>query len=168
MRIIGIDPGLQNTGWGIVQVDGPRLFHVANGTIKSDSKKPLSDRLTQLFDGLVAVIADYEPHYAAVEETFLNTNPQSTLKLGQARGIAMLVPARAGLSVAEYSPNHIKKAVVGKGKAQKEQVHAMVQYILPGVKINGPDASDALAIAICHSHHLQTTRKLSSAMLHEG
>lgn len=165
MRIIGIDPGLQKTGWGIVEVNGPRLFHVANGTVKSDNKKDLAERLIQLFDGLVEVVQTYRPDYAAVEETFLNTNPQSTLKLGHARGIAMLVPAQAGIAVAEYSPNHIKKAVVGKGKAQKEQVHAMVQYILPGVVINGPDASDALAIAICHSHHLQTTRKISSAML---
>lgn len=155
MRLIGLDPGLQKTGWGVVESHGTRLIHVANGTIKSDSKKTLAERLVELHDGLIEVFEIWLPTSAAVEETFVNKNPTSTLKLGQARGIALLVPALKGMSVAEYTPNHVKKSVVGAGHAAKEQVAAMVQILLPGVKINGPDAADALAVAICHAHHVQ-------------
>jgi len=128
--------------------------------VKSDSKKSLAERLVELHDGLSEVLAEWQPHSCAVEETFVNKNPTSTLKLGQARGVALLVPSMAGLSVAEYTPNHVKKSVVGSGHAAKEQVEAMVQILLPGVKINGPDAADALAVAICHAHHVTTERNL--------
>jgi len=160
MRLLGLDPGLQKTGWGIVESHGNRLTHIANGTVKSDSKKSLAERLVELHDGLTAVLAEWQPHSCAVEETFVNKNPTSTLKLGQARGIALLVPAMAGIPVAEYTPNHVKKSVVGAGHAAKEQVEAMVQILLPGVKINGPDAADALAVAICHAHHAASEQNL--------
>jgi crossover junction endodeoxyribonuclease RuvC len=156
LRILGLDPGLRHTGWGVVDVAGNRLAHVADGTVSSDDKAPLAERLNQLYDGLVAVIDRFAPGEAAVEETFVNKNPTSTLKLGVARGVVLLVPARAGLAVAEYSANHIKKAVVGAGHAQKGQVQMMVGTLLPGVRFSGPDAADALAVAICHAHHRQT------------
>ena len=168
MRVLGLDPGLQKTGWGVVDVNGTRLSHVANGTVKSDPKKSLSDRLLELYDGLTEVLADWQPKTCGVEETFVNKNPNSTLKLGQARGIALLVPARAGLSVAEYTPNHVKKSVVGVGHAGKEQVDAMVRVLLPGVKINGADAADALAVAICHAHHLAYHKSNKLTMLRRG
>ena len=152
MRILGIDPGLRHMGWGIIDVDGPRLRHVANGICHS-SGDDLSLRLLSLFDQLSAVIAQYGPHAAAVEQTFVNKDGAGTLKLGQARGIAMLAPARAGLSVGEYAPNKVKKTVVGVGHADKLQIAHMVRVQLPGVEIVGPDAADALAIAICHAHH---------------
>lgn len=160
MRLLGLDPGLQKTGWGIVESHGTRLTHIANGTIKSDSKKSLSERLVELHDGLSEVLAEWQPQSCAVEETFVNKNPTSTLKLGQARGIALLVPSQAGIPVAEYTPNHVKKSVVGVGHAAKEQVDAMVQVLLPGVKINGADAADALAVAICHAHHVSANQNL--------
>lgn len=160
MRLLGLDPGLQKTGWGIVESHGTRLKHIANGTIKSDSKKSLAERLVQLHDGLTEILAEWQPQSCAVEETFVNKNPTSTLKLGQARGIALLVPSQAGIPVAEYTPNHVKKSVVGVGHAAKEQVDAMVQVLLPGVKINGADAADALAVAICHAHHVTTNQNL--------
>lgn len=152
-RLIGFDPGLRKTGWGIIDVEGSRLIHVANGIVHSDDRTSLAQRLMQLFDGLQQVITDWEPASAAVEETFVNKNPTSTLKLGQARGISLLVPALAGIPVAEYSPNHIKKSVVGAGHAGKEQVAAMLKILLPQAKINGEDAGDALAVAICHAHN---------------
>lgn len=151
-RIIGIDPGLQATGWGIVESDGIRLIHIAHGTVRSDPKKTLSDRLLMLHDGIAEILAEFAPQEAAVEETFVNKNPVSTLKLGQARGICLLVPALSGLTVAEYAPNHIKKAVVGVGHAGKGQVEAMVATLLPKVTLSGTDAIDALAVAICHAH----------------
>ncbi|PHZ85747.1 crossover junction endodeoxyribonuclease RuvC [Paremcibacter congregatus] len=151
--MIGFDPGLRKTGWGIIDVEGSRLIHVANGIVHSDDRTSLAERLMQLFDGLQQVITDWEPASAAVEETFVNKNPTSTLKLGQARGISLLVPALAGIPVAEYSPNHIKKSVVGAGHAGKEQVAAMLKILLPQAKINGEDAGDALAVAICHAHN---------------
>ena len=160
MRLIGLDPGLQNTGWGVVESHGNRLVHIANGVVKSDSKKSLAERLVELHDGLVEVLAEWQPHSCAVEETFVNKNPTSTLKLGQARGIALLVPSQAGISVAEYTPNHVKKSVVGVGHAGKDQVEAMVRVLLPGVEINGSDAADALAVAICHAHHSETDAKI--------
>ena len=152
MRILGIDPGLRHMGWGIIDVDGPRLRHVANG-ICDTTAGDLSLRLLSLFDQLSAVVATYAPDSAAVEQTFVNKDGAGTLKLGQARGIAMLVPARAGLNVGEYAPNSVKKTVVGVGHADKAQVAHMVRVQLPGVVITGPDAADALAIAICHAHH---------------
>lgn len=160
MRLLGLDPGLQKTGWGIVESRGTRLTHVANGVVTSTQKYSLAERLVELHDGLSEVLADWQPHSCAVEETFVNKNPTSTLKLGQARGIALLVPSMAGLPVAEYTPNHVKKSVVGVGHAAKEQVDAMVQVLLPGIKINGPDAADALAVAICHAHHVTTQQNL--------
>ncbi len=163
-RLVGFDPGLRKTGWGIIDVEGSRLSHVANGIIKTDNSLSLADRLVQLYDGLGQVIADWEPVSAAVEETFVNKNPNSTLKLGQARGISLLVPAIAGIPVSEYSPNHIKKSVVGSGHAGKEQVTAMLSILLPGVKINGEDAGDALAVAICHAHSGGAHGRLSEAV----
>ncbi|WP_134726217.1 crossover junction endodeoxyribonuclease RuvC [Paracoccus luteus] len=155
MRVLGIDPGLVNMGWGVIAVDGARLRHVANGIIRSDSAG-LPARLADLYRGLVAVIAAHAPDAAAVEQTFVNKDAAGTLKLGQARGIALLAPAQAGLAVGEYAPNAVKKAIVGVGHAQKQQVEHMVRLQLPGVDLAGPDAADALAIAICHARHLQS------------
>lgn len=155
-RIIGIDPGLQRTGWGVIDTVGNRLSFVACGTITSDAKADLADRLLSLHDGLMSVIGTHKPDEAAVEHTFVNANPTATLKLGQARGIAMLVPARSGLAVAEYAPNAVKKAIVGAGHAEKEQIHHMVKVLLPKAVFQGNDAADALAIAICHAHHRTT------------
>jgi len=156
IRVIGIDPGLRIMGWGVVDSIGARLVHVANGRVTSDNDLSMGERLVQLHDGLSAVLKQYAPQTAAVEETFVNKNPTSTLKLGLARGIAMLVPAQAGIPVAEYAANAIKKSVVGVGHAAKEQVQMMVQRLLPGVTLAGPDAADALAVAICHAHHAAT------------
>ncbi|MBK4216350.1 crossover junction endodeoxyribonuclease RuvC [Paracoccus caeni] len=158
MRVLGIDPGLRNTGWGVIFVDGPRLRHIANGVIKTaaDSATPdLAQRLAELYRGLTAVITAYAPDLAAVEQTFVNKDAVGTLKLGQARGIALLAPALVGVPVGEYAPNAVKKTVVGVGHAGKEQVQHMVRVQLPGVRFESPDAADALAIAICHAHHMQ-------------
>ena len=155
MRVLGIDPGLQNMGWGVIELDGPRLRHIANGVVHSD-KGELGERLLRLYRGLSAVIIAHAPTAAAVEQTFVNKDAVGTLKLGQARGIALLAPAEAGLDIGEYAPNAVKKAVVGVGHAGKEQVQHMVRHQLPGVEFAGPDAADALAIAICHAHHLQS------------
>lgn len=152
MRIIGIDPGLRNLGWGVIDVMGNRLRHVANGTCHSQGDD-LAQRLLSLHDQLTAVMREWQPQAAAVEQTFVNKDGAGTLKLGQARGIAMLVPAQAGLPVGEYAPNKVKKTVVGVGHAEKAQVDHMVRMQLPGIEIAGPDAADALAIAICHAHH---------------
>lgn len=168
MRIIGLDPGLRHTGWGIIEASGNRLRHVANGLVRSDPDGALADRLRQLFDGVNAVLDDHAPEEAAVEETFVNKNPTSTLKLGQARGIALLAPALAGLSVAEYAPNLIKKSIVGTGHAQKRQIEMMVQTLLPGVSIAAGDAADALAVAICHAHHRQSTARIEAAVVMAG
>jgi crossover junction endodeoxyribonuclease RuvC len=156
MRLIGLDPGLRTTGWGLVDVAGSRLSHVANGIATSDQKLSTAERLNQIYEQLTAVILEYRPDAAAVEETFVNKNPVTTLKLGLARGAVLLAPARAGLKVAEYSANAVKKAVVGVGHADKDQVGMMVRRLLPGVAIDSPDAADALAVAICHAHHSQT------------
>lgn len=153
MRLIGLDPGLRATGWGVIEASGNRLSHVANGAVRSDDAAALATRLMQIFDGLRAVLAEWLPEAAAVEETFVNQNPASTLKLGQARGVVLLVPAQAGLPVHEYTPNLVKKSIVGAGHAEKQQIHMMVGRLLPGVRVNGPDAADALAVAICHAHH---------------
>ena len=154
MKIIGIDPGLRNMGWGVIHVDGPRLRHLANGIVHSEGGD-LGPRLAMLYRGLCAVIAEHGPDAAAVEQTFVNKDAAGTLKLGQARGIALLAPAEAGLEIGEYSPNTVKKTVVGVGHAAKEQIQHMVRFMLPGVSFAGPDAADALAVAICHAHHLQ-------------
>ena len=159
MRVIGIDPGLRSLGWGVIEAAGSRLSHVENGQIKSRGET-LAARLLSLHDELRDVIARLAPDHAAVEHTFVNKDAVGTLKLGQARGIALLVPAAAGLDVAEYAPNHVKKSVVGVGHADKAQVDAMVQVLLPGIKINGADAADALAVAICHAHHVQANRNI--------
>lgn len=168
-RVLGLDPGLARTGWGVIEVEGTRLSHIANGTVASDPNETLAERLHQLHEGLCEVLTMWLPGAAAVEETFVNRNPASTLKLGQARGIALLVPASQGVPVAEYTPNHIKKSVVGTGHAAKDQIRAMVSVLLPGVAIAGADAADALAVAICHAHHLSSARVLRDAMaLSEG
>lgn len=151
-RVIGIDPGLRNLGWGVIDVDGNRLTHVANGVCVSVGTE-LAQRLLSLHTQLSEIVRRYAPATAAVEQTFVNKDGAGTLKLGQARGIAMLVPAQAGLSVGEYAPNTVKKTVVGVGHAEKQQVLHMVKLQLPGAEIAGPDAADALAIAICHAHH---------------
>lgn len=153
MRLIGLDPGLRRTGWGVIDVDGSRLSHVANGVIASDATLSLAERLSQIYDGLGTVLAAHAPHEAAVEETFVNRNPSSTLKLGQARGVVLLAPAQTGIPVAEYPANLIKKSLVGNGHADKNQIQAMIAILLPAAKAESADAADALAIAICHAHH---------------
>ena len=163
MRMLGIDPGLRATGWGVIDVDGNRLIHVAHGVVKSDRTASLAVRLTQLHEGLCAVVEQYRPLSAAVEETFVNKNPRSTLSLGQARGVALLAPALAGLEVSEYAANLVKKSVVGSGHAGKDQVAAMVRHLLPGCLPENSDAADALAVAICHAHHDQTARRWAAA-----
>ena len=160
MIILGLDPGLGTTGWGLIRAEGNRLSHLANGQLKTDAKESLPRRLAHLDSMLAALIADHAPSAAAVEEVFVNMNPQSTLKLGQARGVVLLGAARAGIEVGEYTPATVKKAVVGVGGADKTQVHAMVARLLPGIAIAGPDAADALAVAICHAHHLASARRL--------
>ena len=164
MRVIGIDPGLRNLGWGVIEMAGSRLRHVANGIIHSAGDE-LALRLVTLHSELTDVIARYSPDASAVEQTFVNKDAVATLKLGQARGIALLVPAQAGLAVGEYAPNAVKKAVVGVGHADKTQVQHMVRHQLPGVQFQGADAADALAIAICHAHHLQSAQRANAAML---
>lgn len=161
MIILGLDPGLATTGWGLIEAQGNRLTHVANGQIKTDTSAPLPRRLATLADQLDSLIADHAPSAGAVEEVFVNQNPQSTLKLGQARGVALVCAARAGIDVGEYAARLVKKAVVGIGNAEKAQVHAMVSRLLPGVKIVGPDAADALAVAITHAHHLASARRIA-------
>lgn len=168
MRLIGLDPGLRTTGWGVIEVSGSRLRHVANGLVKSDSTLSTALRLAQIYDGLAAIIAEYQPATSAVEETFVNANATTTLKLGLARGAVLLAPARAGVPVAEYSANAIKKAVVGVGHADKSQIQMMVHRLLPGVEFAGPDAADALAVAICHAHHAQTRRAWGNAAVMAG
>ena len=159
-KVLGLDPGLGTTGWGLIQAEGNRLSHIANGQLKTDTAAPLAERLADLCRQLESLIAEFIPEAAAVEEVFVNKNPQSTLKLGQARGIALMCAARAGLAVGEYAPTLVKKAVVGTGGAEKAQVHAMVSRLLPGAKIAGPDAADALAVAITHAHHLATRSRI--------
>jgi len=159
MRLLGLDPGLQHTGWGVIEADGSRLSFVACGTVNSTSARPLAERLVELHDGLRAVIEQWEPVEAAVEETFVNKNPTSTLKLGLARGVVLLTPALFGLKVAEYPANLVKKSVVGAGHAAKEQVQMMVRVLLPASSAGTPDAADALAVAICHAHHRASLEK---------
>ena len=153
IRIIGIDPGLRRTGWGVIETLGNSLHFVAAGTVRSDDKGNLASRLCELHEGLSAVIHAQMPHEAAVEQTFVNKDAAATLKLGQARGVAMLVPALAGLAVAEYAPNQVKKSVIGVGHGDKKQIHMMVRVLMPRAAFDTDDAADALAIAICHAHH---------------
>jgi crossover junction endodeoxyribonuclease RuvC len=153
IRIIGIDPGLRRTGWGVVESTGSRLSFVAAGTIRPDEKETLAARLCAIHDALAVVVESFAPDEAAVEATFVNRDAAATLKLGQARGVAMLVPARAGILVAEYAPNAVKKAIVGAGHAEKAQIRMMVSVLLPRAEFDTDDSADALAIAICHAHH---------------
>ncbi len=162
MRILGLDPGLRVTGWGVVEAAGNRLSHVADGVVTSDDDDDLATRLAQLYTGVTAVIDRWRPAEAAVEETFVNRNPHSTLKLGQARGVVLLAPALRRLPVTEYTPNAIKKAVVGRGHAEKAQVALMVRTLLPGADPSRSDAADALAVAICHAHLRATARVLAA------
>ncbi|WP_040055916.1 crossover junction endodeoxyribonuclease RuvC [Candidatus Liberibacter americanus] len=152
-RIIGIDPGLCRTGWGIIDVIGDNLIFVSSGTIISSAQKSLDHRLCQLYNGLSSVIKEWDPEMAAVEQVFVNKGAASTLKLGQARAIAILSPAIVGVPVSEYAPNTIKKAITGVGHGDKKQVHMMLEMLVPGVMFKGKDAADALAIAVCHAHH---------------
>ncbi|MEC8174703.1 MAG: crossover junction endodeoxyribonuclease RuvC [Pseudomonadota bacterium] len=168
IRVIGFDPGLQNTGWGIVDVNGNKLTYVADGTVHSTRSDPLAWRLRSLHEGLAEVLTFYEPDEAAVEETFVNKNPTTTLKLGEARGVVLLAPALAGLPVAEYSANRIKKSVVGVGHAGKPQVQMMVSRLLPGCDFESADSADALAVALCHSHFAGTGRRWSDAKVTAG
>jgi crossover junction endodeoxyribonuclease RuvC len=160
MILIGFDPGLGTTGWGVIAADGNRLSHVANGQIKTEPSMELSRRLYLLHGALSEIIRSYRPEAAAVEEVLGNSNAQSTLKLGQARGVVLLAAALAEVSVGEYHPSIVKKAVVGTGGAEKRQVQAMVKVLLPGAKLAGPDAADALAVAITHAHHLASARAM--------
>jgi crossover junction endodeoxyribonuclease RuvC len=153
IRILGIDPGLRRTGWGIITVSGSALAFVAAGTVAAPLDDAMAARLAALFAGLSSVIEQFAPNEAAVEQTFVNGNAAATLKLGQARGIAMLAPARAGVAVAEYAPNAVKKAVVGAGHAEKGQIRAMVRVLLPRADFDSDDAADALGVAICHAHN---------------
>jgi crossover junction endodeoxyribonuclease RuvC len=164
VRILGLDPGLRRTGWGVIERDGTRLKFVECGVVTSDSEMALADRLVALHEGLSNVIERLRPEVAAVENTFVNKDPVSTLKLGQARAIALLVPARAGLMVAEYAPNQVKKSVVGVGHADKDQVHAMVKILLPQSNAKTPDAADALAIAITHAHMSESTDRIEAML----
>ena len=164
MRMLGLDPGLRATGWGVIDTDGNRLSHVAHGTVRSDGSASLAERLTQIHRGLDEVVTTYRPDAAAVEETFVNKNPKSTLKLGQARGVALLTPALAGIEVFEYATNLVKKSLVGSGHAGKQQVAEMVRRLLPGCLPENSDAADALAVAICHAHRAQTQKLWRQAL----
>jgi len=163
MRILGLDPGLRHTGWGVVDSIGNRLVFVSDGTVSPDPKGTLSERLCALHDGLEQVIGSFSPDEAAIEETFVNRNAESTLKLGEARGVVLLVPARFGLMVSEYNNASVKKSVVGTGGASKEQVQSMVQTLLPDARLPSADAADALAVAICHAHRASVNRAWEQA-----
>lgn len=156
IRILGIDPGLRRTGWGVIEILGNRLIYLACGSVSTDDKAALAERLVTIHDGLVRIVDEFRPEEAAVEATFVNKDATATLKLGQARGIALLVPARAGVIVAEYAPNLIKKTIVGAGHADKAQIRMMIGVLLPKADPATHDAADALAIAICHAHHRQS------------
>lgn len=157
-RYIGLDPGLRATGWGLIEAEDNRLRHLANGSVATEPDLSVAERLRQLHEGLAEILAEWSPDEAAIEETFVNRNARSTLKLGLARGVVLLAPALAGLRVTEYSPNKIKKSVVGAGHADKTQVGVMVRHLLPGCAPADADATDALAVAICHAHHAATNK----------
>jgi crossover junction endodeoxyribonuclease RuvC len=156
-RILGIDPGLRRTGWGVIESDGNRLIFVGCGSVEPREELPLASRLLAIHEGLAGVLADFKPLEAAVEQTFVNKDGVATLKLGQARGVAMLAPAMFGIAVSEYAPNQVKKTVVGAGHADKNQILMMLKILLPKAEPKSPDAADALAIAITHAHHRQST-----------
>src|ERR1700738_325379 len=156
IRILGIDPGLRRTGWGMIACEGNRLIYVACGTVETNEKLSLAERLVTIHDGLTRIVDEFRPDEAAVEATFVNKDAVATLKLGQARGIAMLVPAIAGLRVAEYAPNQVKKTIVGAGHCEKAQIRMMIGVLLPKADPQSHDAADALAIAVCHAHHRQS------------
>ena len=165
-RILGIDPGLRRTGWGVIEVDGNRLIYSACGSVATSDKASLAERLVTIHDGLARVVEDFAPDEAAVEATFVNKDANATLKLGQARGVALLAPASAGVTVAEYAPNLVKKTIVGAGHCEKEQIRLMLRVLLPKADPPTHDAADALAIAVCHAHHRQSAAlavKLRSA-----
>ncbi|AGH97947.1 crossover junction endodeoxyribonuclease RuvC [Micavibrio aeruginosavorus] len=164
MRILGIDPGLQRTGWGVIEAEGNRLQYIACGTIATTPTLSTAERLAEIDAGLVDAINTWQPDTAAIEETFVNRNPASALKLGVARGAAMVVPARMGLSVGEYPANLVKKSVVGTGHATKDQIGMMIRTLLPSAGKMGADAADALAIAICHAHHYSSRMKMGGIM----
>jgi len=161
VRLLGLDPGLQHTGWGLVESAGSRLRHLGDGVISTDADLPLAERLSVIYRGLVALIAQWQPDEAAVEHTYVNKNPGAALKLGQARGVVLLTPALGGIPVAEYQAMEVKRAVVGTGHAEKAQVEAMVKRLLPGAVMRRSDAADALAVAICHAHHRGTRLALA-------
>ncbi|WP_295894331.1 crossover junction endodeoxyribonuclease RuvC [uncultured Bartonella sp.] len=165
IRIIGIDPGLRRTGYGIIETLGNNLKFITSGTIRSDDSLSLASRLSTLYDGLSDVIHSFMPQEAAVEQTFVNKDATATLKLGQARGIALLAPAQAGLPVAEYAPNSIKKAVIGVGHGEKQQIHMMVKVLMPRANFDSSDAADALAIAICHAHNRNSLSNRLKALI---
>lgn len=164
LKLLGIDPGLRSTGWGVVEMSGAKLTHLGNGTVKSDGTLSLAERLVMLETGLAHVMADFQPHEAAVETAFMARDAVAALKLGQARGIALLVPARAGISVAEYAPNKIKKSVVGAGHAGKAQIRMMVEILLPRCEIDSEHSADALATAICHAHMRGSSGRIEAAL----
>ncbi len=164
MRILGIDPGLQKMGWGIIESEGHRLSFVSCGLVKTTASQTLPERLTQINDALVEIVEKFNPDQAAIEETFVNNNAASSLKLGAARGVAMVVPARLGLVVGEYPANLVKKSVVGAGKAGKDQVGMMIRTLLPACGEIGEDEADALAVAICHAHHATSKEKFGGIM----
>ncbi len=168
MRILGIDPGLEHTGWGIIESAGSRISFIAAGVINTNPKDPIASRLVKIDAELGILMEKWKPESAAVEETFVNKNAASSLKLGQARGIALLVPARLGLQVAEYSTNLVKKSVVGNGHADKNQIGMMVRMLLPNCGELKEDAADALAVAICHAHHAQSNQMILSQTRHSG
>ena len=153
IRILGIDPGLRRTGWGVIEVDGNRLIFVGCGSAHTDETTPLAERLVALHDALVRVVDEFRPAEAAVEATFVNKDAAATLKLGQARGVAMVVPAKAGVMIAEYAPNLVKKTIVGIGHCHKSQIRMMLSVLLPKADPSSHDAADALAVAITHAHH---------------
>jgi crossover junction endodeoxyribonuclease RuvC len=156
IRILGIDPGLRRTGWGVIDVDGNRLIFTSCGSVATSDRAPLAERLVTIHDGLTKVIEEFAPDEASVEATFVNKDGSATLKLGQARGVALLIPARAGVPVAEYAPNLVKKTIVGAGHCEKDQIRAMLRVLLPKADPPTHDAADALAIAVCHAHHRQS------------
>lgn len=165
LRYLGIDPGLRATGWGVIEVTGSRLTHIANGTITSNDRLDVAERLVEIERGLIEIVETWEPDGAAVEQVFVARDPVAALKLGQARAMALLVPARAGLPVAEYAANHIKKSVVGAGHAGKAQIRMMVEMLLPGCGVQTEHAADALAIAICHAHSGGANARIAAALL---
>ena len=159
IRILGIDPGLRHTGWGVIACEGSKLTHVAHGTVVSSAKTELAARLREIHQGLTSVITQHAPHTIAVEETFVNVDARATLKLGQARGVALLAAAEANVPIAEYAPNRVKKSVVGAGHAGKDQISLMIGVLLPGCNVDQADAADALAVAITHAHHFRADER---------